>query len=455
MLPAVEAASWISLVPALTVLVIALVTQRTFEALLGGTLVGHVLIGGTDFFNTFADSMLRVMQNETVGWITLVVGLFGSFIALLVRSGGTRAFGEAVSSRVKSSSGALLATWFMGLVIFLDDYLNALAVGGAMQRVTDRYRVSREKLAYVVDSTAAPICVLAPLSTWAFFVAGLLEGVEAAPVGEGMRVYVSTIPYILYAWVAVLLVPLVAMRLIPDLGPMRSAEARAASGILAPPDSSSLQETFPPEEIPDSPRVVNFILPLCVLIAATWILEDALRGVMIGVVFTCVMLSTQRVLNLREMSEAFFKGFQTMVYPLAIVVMAFGLRFVNEELKLTEFVIGTLRPFMVSAFLPAVVFLALSVITFSTGSFWGVYAVSLPIVVPLAASMDVPMPLALGAVISAGAFGSHACFYGDASVLAASSSGCNLLAHVKTQIPYAVLSAAISTLGFLALGFLA
>ncbi|MAI78348.1 MAG: sodium:proton antiporter [Deltaproteobacteria bacterium] len=452
MLPLVESASWVSLIPAVSVLVIALMTQRTFEALLGGTLVGWMLISGTDFFNAFADSMLKVMQNETVGWIILVVGLFGSFIGLLVRSGGTKAFGEAVSSRVRSSSGALLATWFMGLVIFLDDYLNALAVGGAMQRVTDRYGVSREKLAYVVDSTAAPICVLAPLSTWAFFVAGLLEGVEAAPVGEGMSVYISAIPYILYAWVAVLLVPLVALGLIPNLGPMRRAEARAASGTLAPPESSSWEETFPQDEIPNSPRVVNFILPLLVLIAATWILEDALRGVMIGVVFTVVSLSAQRVLNPKEISEAFFKGFQSMVYPLALVVMAFGLRQVNEELGLTEFVIESLKPFMVSAFLPAVVFLALSVITFSTGSFWGVYAVSLPIVVPLASSMNVPMPLVLGAVISAGAFGSHACFYGDASVLAASSSGCNLLAHVKTQIPYAILAAAVSALGFLALG---
>ncbi len=451
-MPLADHAGWVSLVPALSVLVLALITRRTFEALLGGTLIGCVLTDGFGFFDAFANSMQRVMQHETIGWIVLVVGLFGSLIALLVRSGGTKAFGDAVSLRVKSGSGALLAAWFMGLVIFLDDYLNALAVGGAMQRVTDRYRVSREKLAYVVDSTAAPICVLVPLSTWAFYVAGLLEGVGAAPVGSGLDVYVGAIPFILYAWVAVLLVPLVSTGLVPDLGPMRRAEARAAGGSLAPPDSASFDEVFPAEDIPDSPRVVNFILPLVVLIASTWVLEDALRGVMIAVAFTTVSLFAQRVLNLKEISDAFFRGFQSMVYPLAIVVMAFGLRHVNEDLGLTQFVIESLRPFMIGAFLPAVIFVALSLITFSTGSFWGVYAVSLPIVVPLASSMDVSMPLVLGAVISAGAFGSHACFYGDASVLASSSSGCNLLAHVKTQLPYALLAAAISTLGFLALG---
>ena len=341
----------------------------------------------------------------------------------------------------------------MGLVIFLDDYLNALAVGASMQRVTDRYRVAREKLAYVVDSTAAPVCVLVPLSTWAFYVAGLFEGVGAAPVGEGLSLYIETIPFILYAWVAVLLVPLVGLGIVPDLGPMRSAEARAESGDVAPPDSESFDEAFAAEVLPDSPRLANFIVPLVVLIATAWYLDDALKGVMIAVATTALLLGAQRVLSFKEISAVSFQGFQSMVYPLAIVVMSFGLRNVNEDLGLTPYVIESLKPLMSGAFLPAVAFIALSLITFATGSFWGVYAVSLPIVVPLAASMDVSMPLALGAVISAGAFGSHACFYGDATVLAASSSGCNLLAHVKTQLPYALAAALVSTVLFLVLGY--
>jgi tetracycline resistance efflux pump len=143
-----------------------------------------------------------------------------------------------------------------------------------------------------------------------------------------------------------------------------------------------------------------------------------------------------------------------MVYPLGIVVVSFGLRNVNEDLGLTQYVIESVRPIMSGALLPAVAFVTLSAIAFATGSFWGVYAVSLPIIVPLAQSMGVSMPLALGAVVSAGAFGSHACFYGDATVLSASASGCNILAHAVTQLPYALLAAAASTIGFLVLGFL-
>jgi Na+/H+ antiporter NhaC len=436
------------------VLLLALVTRRTFESLLGGTLVGYALTSGFGFFSAFADSMLSVMKDETVGWITLVVGLFGSLIALLVRCGGTLAFGEKVGKLVRGRTGALLATWFMGLVIFLDDYLNALAVGASMQRVTDRFRVSREMLAYVVDSTAAPVCVLVPLSTWAFYVAGLLEGVGAAPSREGLALYRSVIPFVVYGWVAVLVVPLVAVGLLPLVGPMRKAEMRARDGEVAPPDSPSSDAAFGIDKAPANPRLSNFVVPLVALIGFSWHLNDALKGVMVAVALTIVLLLAQRLLSFKEISESFFLGFQSMVYPLGIVVVSFGLRNVNEDLGLTQFVIESVQPIMSGALLPAVAFVSLSLIAFATGSFWGVYAVSLPIVVPLAQSMGVSLPLSIGAVVSAGAFGSHACFYGDATVLSAQASGCNLFAHAWTQLPYAALAAAVSTAVYLVLGYL-
>ena len=436
-----EDAGLVSLIPALTVLVLALITRRTFEALLGGTLVGYVLTSGWGFFSAFVVSMLSVMQEETTGWIILVVGLFGSLIALLVRSGGTVAFGNRTAAIVKGRRGALLATWFMGLVIFLDDYLNALAVGASMRRVTDKFRISREKLAYVVDSTAAPICVLVPLSTWAFYVAGLLESVGAAETGAGLSLYRSAIPFIVYAWVAVLLVPLVGLGLVPDLAPMLRAETKAREQPV-PSDDADAREG----------PLTHFLLPLIALIGTAWYLDDALKGVLVAIALAVVLLA--RRLSFAELSKSFFQGFESMVYPLSIVVMSFGLRNVNEDLGLTHFVIETVRPVMSASLLPAVAFVSLSVITFATGSFWGVYAVSLPIIVPLANAMDVHMGLALGAVISAGAFGSHACFYGDATVLAASSSGCDVFYHVMTQLPYVLITAPLSTMLFLGLGFM-
>jgi Na+/H+ antiporter NhaC len=415
--------------------------------------VGYTLTSGPGFFSAFTDSMLSVMKDETVGWITLVVGLFGSLIALLVRAGGTLAFGEKVSALVRGRVGALLATWVMGIAIFLDDYLNALALGASMQRVTDRYRISREMLAYVVDSTAAPVCVLIPLSTWAFYVAGLLEGVGAAPAGEGLALYRSVIPYAVYGWVSVGLVPLVALGVVPLLGPMRSAEARAREGEVAPKDSPSPDAAFGIDKAPANPRLSNFTIPLVSLISVSWYLNDALKGVMVTVALTIVLLMVQRILSFKDVSESFFLGFQSMVYPLGIVVASFGLRNVNEDLGLTQFVIASVTPIMTGALLPAVAFVSLSLIAFATGSFWGVYAVSLPIIVPLAQSMGVSAPLAIGAVVSAGTFGSHACFYGDATVLSAQASGCNVFAHAWTQLPYAALAGGVSALVYLALGY--
>ena len=196
-------------------------------------------------------------------------------------------------------------------------------------------------------------------------------------------------------------------------------------------------------------RLAHFLLPLGALIGVAWYLDDALKGVLVAVALAAVLLA--RRLSFAELSKSFFQGFESMVYPLAIVVMSFGLRNVNEDLGLTHFVIETVRPVMSAALLPAIAFVSLWVIT--TGSFWGVYAVSLPIIVPLANAMDVHMGLALGAVISAGAFGSHACFYGDATVLAASSSGCDVFDHVMTQLPYVLIAAALSTMLYLGLGF--
>ena len=435
-------------------LLLALVTRRTFESLIGGTLVGCLLTSGFGFFSAFTDSMLSVMKDETVGWITLVVGLFGALIALLVRCGGTLAFGERVGALVRGRTGALLATWFMGLVIFLDDYLSALAVGSSMQRVTDRLRVSREMLAYIVNTTAGPVSVLVPLSTWGFYVAGLLEGVGAAPSGGGLALYGSVIPYVVYGWVAVLVVPLVAAGLLPVFGPMRKAERRARDGEVAPPESPASDVAFGADKAPSNPRLSNFVVPVGVLIGASWVLNDALKGVMVAVALTIVLLLAQRLLSFKEISESFFLGFQSMVYPLGIVVGSFGLRNVNEDLGLTQFVIESVQPIMSGALLPAVTFVTLSLIAFATGSFWGVYAVSLPIIVPLAQSMGVSLPLSIGAVVSAGAFGSNACFYGDATVLSAQASGCNLFAHAWSQLPYAVLAAAVSTSIYVVLGYL-
>lgn len=457
---------FISLIPALSVLVLALVTRRTLEALIGGTLIGFAIWKKGDFFTGFADAAIKVMSDPTIGWIILVCGLFGSLIALLVKSGGALAFGAFIVRFVKSRKSALLSTWILGLVIFIDDYLNALTVSSAMKKVTDRFKVSREMLAYVVDSTAAPVCVLLPFSTWAIFVAGLLESSGATAQGEGLDLYMSTIPYMIYAWVAVLLVPLVCLGVVPHLGAMKRAEKRVlenAEGEYVddfdalphcPEGEATLSADVAAGAV-ERPRLHNFLIPIAVLIFFTiYFGIDAFKGVLIATAAASVLYGVQRLMTLHEVFDTCMDGFKTMIPPLAIVVTSFMLKEVNDGLGLTNYVIETVKPLMSPALLPAVAFVSLSLVTFATGSFWGVYAVALPIVVPLAQTIGVPMPLAIGAVISAGAFGSHACFYGDATVLSATGSGCSPIDHALTQLPYAILSAVLTAVFFLAAGLI-
>ncbi|WP_104201745.1 Na+/H+ antiporter NhaC family protein [Billgrantia saliphila] len=439
-----------SLLPTAVVLGMAILTRRTIESLLAGALVGLLMIDPTTMVSQGSDILLTVLGNDTVTWIILVCGLFGSLIALLVTTGGVLSFGDAVTRRIHGRRQSLLVTWLLGLVIFVDDYLNALTISASMKKVTDRFQVSREKLAYIVDSTAAPICILVPFSTWAVFFAGLLEDNDVA--GNGMGLYIEAIPFMFYAWVAAALVPLVAMGWIPDLGPMRAAEARAAEGQPVPGgvDDSALEVE---DKGKKRPHLLNFLLPIVTLIFFTWYYDiDILRGVIVALAVTLVLIGLQRLLSFHETFDTALEGFKAMIMPLGTLVAGFTLKEVNDVLGLTDYVIASVQPLMTPGMLPAVVFVTMAFLAFATGSFWGLFAVAMPIVLPLAASMGSHMPLVIGALISASAFGSHACFYGDSTVLSAQGAGCTPMAHALTQLPYVLIAAAIAAGIFLMAG---
>jgi Na+/H+ antiporter NhaC len=436
--------SWISLLPAAVAVTTAILTRRPIESLLAGVFAGLILLEPTAAHVNFSAILLEVMMDETIAWVIIVCGLMGSLIALLMRVGAASAFSRLLAARAKDSGSALLYTWLLGLLIFIDDYLNALAVGAAMRKVTDKFGVSREKLAYVVDSTAAPICVLIPVSTWAVFFAGVLEGSGAATAGEGMALYVSAIPYMLYPWIAALLVPLVAMGRVPDLGMMKAAEQASHQAEVPAVEELTVDESGDTERV----RVYHFLLPIVALLGfSAWYDLDVQLGVIVAVAFTIVLYGSQRLLAWTEMFDTVMDGIKIMVPALTIVVVAFMFKEVNDQLGLATYVIENVTPYMTPTLLPLVVFLTMALISFATGSSWGVFAIAIPIVMPLAESVGVSAPLAVGALISASAFGSHACFYSDATVLAAQGSGCGVMEHALTQIPYALIAAFLAGLG--------
>jgi tetracycline resistance efflux pump len=449
----VETYGAVSLIPVIVVLAVAIITHRTIAAVTAGAIVAFLIADGLGFIGSLSEALLTVMQDENTGWVLMVCGLYGSFIALLVRAGGARAFGDLVSQRVTSKRGSLIWTWALGMVIFLDDYLNALTVSSSMKKVTDKYKTSREMLSYVVDSTAAPTCLIIPISTWGVYFAGLLEKNGVAAEGEGINVFIQSIPYMFYPFVALAIVPLVIMGVIPLVGTMKKAEARAeTTGELAPPGTATDMDMEEPYHGEAAARggASLFFVPIFALIFFTiWSDIDLLIGVIAGILVTMVQYLVTRTLSLYEMFDTVMDGLRTMLPVLAILVAVFTFIEANNALGFTEYVISSVSPYMTAQMLPVLVFVTMAFVSFTTGSNWGVFAIAIPVVFPLAQELGVSIPLMAGALFSASGFGSQACFYSDSTVLAAQGSGCPSYEHALSQLPYALLGAGISAIGFL------
>ncbi|MBO2675200.1 sodium:proton antiporter [Shewanella algae] len=451
----------LSLVPPIVVLVLAIWLRRPILALILGSVSGLLLLDPSQVLNSFADISLKVMADETIGWLILVCGSFGALIALLVRTGGALAFGRKALKLAKGPRSSLLMTFVLGLVIFIDDYLNALTVGETMKRVTDRFKISREMLAYVVDSTAAPVCVLVPLSTWAVFFGGLLVNNGVAAEGEGIQIYMQAIPYMFYAWLAVVMVLLVILGIVPAIGPMKKAQLAAAAGNPAKEQIDldevqtsdeyavrAMEEEF--EQADKQGKLHNFLVPILLLVGFTVYFDiDVWKGLLATLVITLPYYAVQRLMPLSEMMDQMIDGFKSMLPAIGTVIAAFVFKDVCDQLLLPQYVIESLSPFMTPKLLPAVVFVAMAILAFATGSSWGIFAVTIPIVMPLAQSVGADIPLVIGALLSASSFGSQACFYSDSTVLAAQGSGCNLVSHAVTQLPYALIAAVLTFIGFI------
>ena len=441
----------LTLLPSAVVLIVAFWTRRTIESVIAGAITAFIIVDGWNFLSTLSFMLQKVFRDDPNAWVLLVCGLYGSFMALLVRGGGAQAFGNFVTKRVKTKKGSLIWTWILGLCIFLDDYLNSLTVSSSMKKVTDKFRTSREMLAYVVDSTAAPICLLVPISTWAVYYAGLLEKNGLAEYGQGSAVFIQSLPYMFYPVIAVLMVPLVIFKVIPLIGQMKDAEERAETTGQVVPEHTEHQEvrdTYIQEEL-HNPNSELFFIPIITLIFFTiWFDVDLLMGVIAATLATIVQYWLAGVLKMTEILDTMMDGLKTMLPVLVILLSVFVLIEANSHIGFTDYVIEKVTPWMSAKTLPLVAFISMGLVSFVTGSNWGVFAIAFPVVFPIAVELDVSIPLVTGALLSASAFGSQACFYSDSTVLSAQGSGCGTFDHAMTQLPYTLIAAGISALGF-------
>ena len=441
----------IGLVLVIMVITGAIITKRCTECLLAGSIVGAVLLYGKDFMVEWAGVLEGVVADNA--WLWLVCGLFGSLIAVLTASKGTFGFVKIIGKICNSQRKSLFATYIMGILIFIDDYLNVLSIGTCMKGLFDRRKLPRETLAFVLDSTGAPVCVLLPFSTWAVFYSNLFmeQDAVASTYSSGMSAYVSAIPFCFYPICALIVVGLFCAGVFPKLGYMKTAYQRVEeTGMVY--SERSKKYNHEEDGYEEDGNIWNFLIPMIAMVVVCFIANEILIGVIVGLVVCLIMYVPTKIMDMETFMALTVSGFGTMLSIFFLLTGCFCLQEITASMGMTEYIIGLVEPFLTPSIFPAICFILLGGLAFVTASDWGMSAVVIPIFIPLAAMLGASLPLTMAAIISGGTFGSHACFYADATVLSSQSSGIDNMDHALSQLPYVGISASVAVGCFLVAG---
>ena len=472
-LSSMYATAW-ALVPPIIAIGLALITKEVYSSLLVGIVVGALL--GTDFHpvktveSVFKGGFISVLSDEGNIGIIMFLVILGIMVSMMNKAGGSAAFGKWAGEHIKSRAGAQLATIGLGILIFIDDYFNCLTVGSVMRPVTDKHKISRAKLAYLIDSTAAPICIIAPISSWAAAVAGFVEG------EDGLSIFVRAIPYNFYALLTIIMM-LGIVYLKMDYGSMKLYEKNAKNGDLF----TAGKRANGTEDVKEKPngRVLDLVFPILVLIVYCVIgmlytgeffsgaafveafsQSDAPSGLAMGsffgLVITIVYYLLRRALKFRECMECVPEGFQSMVPAILILTFAWTLKAMTDQLGADVFVATAMESCAegLMNLLPAIIFLVGCFLAFATGTSWGTFGILIPIVVKVfEQSNPTLMIIAISACMAGAVCGDHCSPISDTTIMASAGAQCDHVSHVATQLPYAFTVAAVSFISYIVAGF--
>lgn len=465
--------AWYSVLPPLLAIVLAIWSKQVIPSLFAGIWIGHTLLTQ---FNPLAglvaglDGMINVFTDPGDARVLVFTLLIGPLIATIERSGGVRGFVHYLEARhwVHNGFRAQIMAWAIGLIIFVESSITLLVAGSVSRPLFDRYRVSREKLAYLIDSTSAPVCVMIPLNAWGAFIISL---VASTGVENPLQVFIAAVPLNLYAITAILLAGVVVWKNI-NIGPMKKAEERTQRGEMLWPDSlplidvSAEQDVVDEQDIPSAWLMVLPILAMVLMMPVSLYITgdgDIIKGsgsvsVLWSVCFAIFVAWTMTLIkgdsSVGELMQVFMKGAGDLLPIAIILLLALTLGDVANALGTGVYVANLVSGNISPVFLAPLVFLVSAFIAFSVGSSWGTFAIMIPIAVPIAMTLGIPVPLMLGAAISGAIFGDHASPISDTTVLASMASASDHIDHVRTQLPYALIAASIATLGFLLIGLL-
>lgn len=474
-----------SLFPPVIAIGLALITKEVYSSLFVGILSGGIIYAaasGTGFEGTFKavvqDGLITNLSNAYNVGILVFLVVLGIIVVLMNKAGGSRAYGEWAAAHIKSRRGVALSTFFLGVLIFVDDYFNCLTVGSVMRPITDKHNISRSKLAYLIDSTAAPICIIAPISSWAAAVSGTVEGVN------GISLFINTIPYNLYAFLTILMVIFISIS-DTDYGPMKIHEDNAKNGDIFTTKNNTYEQDAQP--VTERGRVIDLILPVAVLIVfcvagmiytggffsgtdfvTAFANCDAAYGLSLGSISALIVIIAyymfRRVLKFNECMDSIAAGFKQMVPAILILTFAWTLKTMTNHLEAGAFVSGVVQSATaLSVLLPVILFVVAIGLAFATGTSWGTFGILIPIVTSVfeaelanvAQTGEIPsmVIICISACLAGAVCGDHCSPISDTTIMASTGAQCDHVNHVSTQLPYALTVAAVCVVGYLLSGF--
>ena len=469
-------ATILSLLPPVIAIALALITKEVYVSLFVGILSGALMYSNWNIWgmvtNTTDVMIGKVSDSWNVGILIFLV-LLGMMVSLINKAGGSAAYGRWASQHIKSRTGAIISTAFLGMLIFIDDYFNCLTVGSVMKPVTDKHNVSRAKLSYIIDATAAPVCIIAPISSWAAAVSSV------APEGQGLTLFIQSIPYNLYALLTLACVIIMAVMKL-DFGPMKLHEDNALKGDLFTTAARPYAEAAAEEN--GRGKVIDLVLPIVALILSCVVTmiytggffdaeggsymnfvdafgnSDASVGLVLGafiaMAFTLVLYFPRKVITFKQFTDSFAEGFKAMVPAILILTFAWTLSGVTSQMGATVFVAEFVRTSAshLANLLPAIVFLIAIGLAFATGTSWGTFGVLLPIVCAVFPSGEL-MIISVAACLAGAVCGDHCSPISDTTIMASTGGQCDHINHVNTQLPYAMMVAGVSFVGYILAGF--
>ena len=456
----------ISIIPVIVAVVLAFITRNTIVSLASACILGCTLSGMGIF--GFTDLLISSLGNQDFIWVAIINMMVAVLAAFFEKSGSIQGFTNIVDKKNFSRKKIQVITWLLGCFIFFSDSFSPLFVGSTMRKLSDKAKISREKLAYIADSTSAPVAVFLPLTSWSAYLAGLAVGIGCIVTQQdALSLFIKAMPFNFYSIFTVIFVGCIAGGIIPDFGPMKKAEERALSEgkILrdgAIPLMSEELTSIKPSKNIKSRVFINFLFPILIFLGVslgTFIFigsTKVLEGAVISVIFMMISLKIQGM-KLQEITDTFMLGIKGAMPAIILLALAYSLNSLSKHMGTANFIINCTDGFLSPTFLPMIIFVISAIMAFATGSSWGTFAICMPIALPLAfeasgGEVTILVVACFAAVAGGGVFGDHCSPVSDTTILSSMGAAADHIDHVKTQIPYALFTAFLCTFAYLIIG---